>query len=156
MDRFSMEKEQIIIYPIGYVKTRAKKDEIKYDKKKVRSKIILKKELSNALDGLDEFSHLYVIFYMHKVKGLLKKKVHPRGRLDLPLVGLFSSRTPHRPNPIGLTLVKLLKRVKNVLYITGLDAIDGTPILDIKPFDPIDTVTKFRVPTWLGKIIDNQ
>ena len=150
-----MEKKQIIIYPIGYVKTKVKKNKIKHDKKKVRSTIVLKKELSDALDRLDEFSHLYVIFYMNKVKGRLEMKVHPRGRLDLPLVGLFSSRTAHRPNPIGLTLVKLIKKVKNVLHISGLDAIDGTPILDIKPFDSIDLVTKFSTPSWLDKIIEN-
>jgi tRNA-Thr(GGU) m(6)t(6)A37 methyltransferase TsaA len=150
-----LEKKQIIIYPIGYVRTEAKKNKIKHDKKNVHSTIVLKKELSDALDRLDEFSHLYVIFYMHKVGGRLEMKVHPRGRLDLPLVGLFSSRTAHRPNPIGLTLVKLIKKVKNVLHISGLDAIDGTPILDIKPFDSIDIVTKFSTPSWLDKIIEN-
>ena len=155
MGWFSLEKKQIVIYPIGYVKTEAKKENIKHDKKKILSMIVLKKDLSDALDGLDEFSHLYVIFYMHKVRGRLEMKVHPRGRLDLPLVGLFSSRTAHRPNPIGLTLVKLLKKVKNVLYIAGLDAMNGTPILDIKPFDTIDIVTKFSVPNWLDKIIEN-
>jgi tRNA (Thr-GGU) A37 N-methylase len=71
------------------------------------------------------------------------------------LVGLFSSRSAHRPNPIGLTLVELIKKVKNRLHISGLDAIDGTPIIDIKPFDSIDITTKFNTPSWLDKIMEH-
>ena len=62
-------------------------------------------------------------------------KVHPRGKIDAPLLGIFATRTPHRPNPVGLTLVELMKVERNVLTVRGLDAFDGTPIIDIKPYD---------------------
>jgi tRNA (Thr-GGU) A37 N-methylase len=80
--------------------------------------------------------------------------VHPRGRLDLPLTGIFAVRTMLRPNPIGLTVVELVKVTGNVLTIKGLDAFDGTPILDLKPMDPWDSVENLRVPEWWKKLND--
>jgi tRNA-Thr(GGU) m(6)t(6)A37 methyltransferase TsaA len=79
-------------------------------------------------------------------------KVHPRGRMDMPLLGVFATRTNMRPNPIGLTLVELLKVEGKTLTVRGLDAFNGTPILDIKPFDPWDMVEKARVPDWWIKL----
>ncbi len=70
----------------------------------------------------------------------------------MPLVGVFASRTNLRPNPIGLTLVELLKVDGKTLTVRGLDAFDGTPILDIKPFDSWDTAEKARVPDWWLKL----
>jgi tRNA-Thr(GGU) m(6)t(6)A37 methyltransferase TsaA len=79
-------------------------------------------------------------------------KVHPRGRIDMPLLGVFATRTNLRPNPIGLTLVELLKVEGTTLTVRGLDAFDGTPILDIKPFDSWDNAEKARVPDWWIKL----
>ena len=79
-------------------------------------------------------------------------KVHPRGRRDLPLLGIFATRTMLRPNPVGLTLVELVKVEGNVLTVRGLDAFDGTPVLDIKPFDSWDTTENARVPKWWTKL----
>ena len=77
-------------------------------------------------------------------------KVHPRGQQELPLVGRFATRSPTRPNPIGKTTVKLLERRGNILKVTGLDAIDGTPVIDIKPYIPgYDSVLDTRVPPWV-------
>ena len=77
-------------------------------------------------------------------------KVHPMGRGELPLVGLFATRSPHRPNPLGETTVPLLKRQANVLTVEGLDAVDGTPVIDIKPYLPkYDSTTNPRVAPWL-------
>jgi tRNA-Thr(GGU) m(6)t(6)A37 methyltransferase TsaA len=75
-------------------------------------------------------------------------KTYPRGRIDLPLLGVFATRTPHRPNPIGMTLVELLKVDRNVLTVRNLDAFDGTPVLDIKPFDNWDMTDDAQVPQW--------
>lgn len=75
-------------------------------------------------------------------------KAHPRGRKDMPLLGVLATRVARRPNPIGLTLVELVERRGNVLTITGLDAFDGTPVLDIKPFDYWDMTKDARVPEW--------
>ncbi|MCS4541607.1 MAG: tRNA (N6-threonylcarbamoyladenosine(37)-N6)-methyltransferase TrmO [Euryarchaeota archaeon] len=147
-----MKPVKIKIKPIGFVKTDASEEQVK--SRKTISEIILNKKLSKALDGIEDFSHLFVIFSLHKISEDEKRtlKVHPRGRLDMPLLGIFATRTPFRPNPIGLTLVKLLKRKGNVLKVKGLDAINGTPVLDIKPFDYWDTVKKIRVPEWRKKL----
>jgi len=133
--------------PIGYVRTDADEDQIKKDRKNVISEIIISEELTEALDGIEDFSHLFIIFYMHKAFAeRINLKVHPRGRPDLPLVGVFATRSPYRPNPIGLTLVELIKRKGNKIKVRGLDAIDGTPIIDIKPYDPPDLALEAHVP----------
>ena len=72
--------------------------------------------------------------------------------MDLPLLGVFATRTMFRPNPIGLTLVELLKVEGNVLTVKGLDAYDGTPVLDVKPFDAWDNATDAKVPEWWKKL----
>jgi len=140
--------EKIELKPIGFVKTKAVGKEVR-DRSNV-SKIILRQDLAEALDGIEDFSHLLIIFWMHEIPKEERRtmKVHPRGRRDLPLLGIFATRTPHRPNPIGLTLVELLKVEGNVVTVRGLDAFDGTPILDIKPFDYWDMVEDARAPEW--------
>ena len=142
---------EIVLKPIGVVRATAVGDEVK-DKTRI-SQIIIHDEFIEALDGINEFSHLFVLFWLSNVsneEGLLK--VHPRGRKDLPLLGVFATRTMYRPNPIGLTLVELVKGEGNVLTIRGLDAFDGTPVLDIKPFDHWDTAKDAKVPKWWTKL----
>ncbi|UCH31100.1 MAG: tRNA (N6-threonylcarbamoyladenosine(37)-N6)-methyltransferase TrmO [Candidatus Bathyarchaeota archaeon] len=140
--------KEIKLKPIGFVKTKAIGKEVK-DRRHI-SQIILDQISSEALMGLEEFSHLFVLFWMHRVSKAerIKMKVHPRGRSDMPLLGIFATRTPYRPNPIGLTLVEVLKVDRNILTIRGLDAFDGTPILDIKPFDSWDMAKNAQVPHW--------
>jgi len=140
--------KKVELKPIGFVKTKSIGDEVT-DKRNI-AEIILRKELAEALDGIEEFSHLFIIFWMHKISNEERKKakVHPRGRKELPLLGIFATRTPYRPNPIGLTLVELVRVEGNVLTIRGLDAHDGTPILDIKPFDFWDMAQDAKVPEW--------
>jgi len=144
--------KKVKIESIGYVETDANEKEIK-DKDKV-SKIILREDLTEALEGIRDFSHLFVIFWMHEISTEERKitKVHPRGRSDLPLLGVFATRSPDRPNPIGLTLVELLKIEENILTVRGLDALNGTPILDIKPFDSWDVAKNANVPDWWAKL----
>lgn len=141
--------KKIEIGPVGFVK-RTSSDEDDKDRSLV-SKIVLRKGFTKALDGIEDFSHVYVIFWMHRVLDTEKVKVHPSGG------GIFATRAPIRPNPIGLTLVELVKRKKNVLWVRGLDAFDGTPVLDIKPYPDwargrLIVVTDFRIPIWLEKI----
>lgn len=140
--------EKIELKPIGFVKTKAVGKEVK-DRSNV-SEIILHEDLAEALEGIVDFSHVYVIFWMHEISREERRtmKVYPRGRRDMPLLGVFATRTPYRPNPIGLTLVELLKVDHKVLTVRGLDASDGTPVLDIKPFDYWDMVEDGRVPEW--------
>ena len=141
-------QSEIVLKPIGVVKTTAVGDDVK-DKTRI-SRIIIHNELAEALDGVDGFSHLFVLFWLHKIPDEQRKtlKVHPRGRRDLPLVGIFATRSMLRPNPVGLTLVELVKVEGNVLTVRGLDALDGTPVLDIKPFDNWDTARDAKVPRW--------
>ncbi len=143
--------QQIVLTPIGYVKTDAVGDEVK-DKSRT-SKIILNADLTEGLDGIQGFSHVFVLFWLSKVTNQPRPlKFHPRGRMDMPLLGVFAIRTNQRPNPIGLTLVQLLKVEGNTLLVRGLDAYDDTPVLDIKPFDAWDTAKDAHVPDWWTKL----
>jgi len=145
-------EEKIDIKPIGFVKTKAIGKEVR-DKGGV-SEIVFRKDLVRALDGIEDFSHLFVIFWMHEIPKEERRiiKVHPRGRSDMPLLGAFATRTRLRPNPLGLTLVELLEVEGNVVTVRGLDAFDGTPVLDIKPFDYRDVAQDARVPEWWMKL----
>jgi tRNA-Thr(GGU) m(6)t(6)A37 methyltransferase TsaA len=143
-------KMKIDLKPIGFVRTEAVGKEVR-DKSLV-SQIVFREELTEALEGIQDFSHLFVIFWLHQVKERGIMKVYPRGRQDLPLLGVFATRTPHRPNPIGLTRVKLVSVEGNVVTVQGLDAFDGTPVLDIKPFDFWDTTEDAKVPDWWKKL----
>jgi len=135
--------------PIGYVKRLSKREDVK--NRELITRIVVRKDLVQALDGLEDFSHLYVIFYMHKVpeKERRQLEAHPRGRIDLPLVGVLATRTAFRPNPLGLTLVELVERKDNVLIVKGLDAFDGTPVIDLKPADSLDMAANITIPKWL-------
>ncbi|XP_023017830.2 tRNA (adenine(37)-N6)-methyltransferase [Leptinotarsa decemlineata] len=91
---------------------------------------------SHALEGLQEFSHLWIIFHFHKNESIyVKPKVAPP-RLNGIRMGVFATRAPHRPCPIGLSLVKIDRIVDNVIYFSGVDMISETPVLDIKPYIP--------------------
>jgi len=136
---------------IGIVRNEVKQP-LKQGWGKVASDIVVDSSLTEALDGLEEFSHIIVLYWMHRatVSGQLPSKVHPMGKQELPLVGLFATRSPNRPNPVGKATVRLLHRKGNILKVEGLDAIDGTPVIDIKPYIPgYDSVTDARVPLWV-------
>ena len=143
---------EVCMKPVGYVKTDAVGDEVK-DKNRT-AEIILRSEVVEALDGITEYSHLHILFWLHEISDEKRMilKVHPRGRTDLPLMGAFAVRTNLRPNPIGLTLVELVKVDGNVLTVRGLDAFNGTPVLDIKPYDDWDSAKDARVPAWWQKL----
>lgn len=122
----------------------------------VITEIQLDEGLAAGLQGLEEFSHILVIFYMHQSQfdsgvNLVRR---PRGREDMPLLGIFAQRAKHRPNPIGITAVRLLGVEGNTLRVQGLDAIDGSPVLDIKPYFPqFDRVDDARTPEWVGRLM---
>ena len=144
---------EINLRPIGFVKnsiTEPKRE----NRKETTSEIIINDDLKEALHRIDEFSHIIVIYWMHKLPPSQRSvtQVHPRGNRDLPLIGVFASRSPARPNPIGITTVKLLEHRANVLKVSGLDAMDGTPVLDIKPYIPDhDSASEIKTPGWLTK-----
>jgi tRNA (adenine37-N6)-methyltransferase len=123
--------EKIEMLPIGYVQN----DYLEpvYDEKVYQkvSKIVLKKELADGLYCLEDFEKLYILFYFSRSEGY---ELISRRRYDGKISGVFASRSPRRPNWIGLTVVELLKVEDSVIYVKGLDAINGTPVLDIKPY----------------------
>ena len=122
------------------------------DWQNIVSEIVIDDEFLEALDNIEEFSHIIVLYWMHKLDQSQRSvlKVHPRGQQDLPLVGVFSSRSPARPNPIGMTVVKLTSRENNILKVMGTDALNGTPVLDIKPYIPShDAKDKVKTPHWV-------
>lgn len=143
----------IQINPIGIVERNSTDEDNK--NRNLITKIVLKKSLSEALDGLEDFSHIYIIFWMNKIKDT--SYLHHPGKTQYSKpVGIFATRAPIHTNPIGLTLVELIKREKNVLWVKGLDAFNGTPVLDIKPYPDWEhgfciIVDDFRVPNWLKK-----
>ncbi|MBI4523588.1 MAG: tRNA (N6-threonylcarbamoyladenosine(37)-N6)-methyltransferase TrmO [Deltaproteobacteria bacterium] len=123
----------------------------------VVSEIHLKTSLATGLRGIDQFSHVVVIFFMHQSTFDLATDLvrRPRGRPDMPLVGAFAQRAKHRPNPIGVTAVRLISVQDNVLIVKGLDAIDGTPVLDVKPFVPAhDTPHEAVNPDWMDRLME--
>ena len=114
------------------------------------SQIEVFKEFEEGLRDIEGFSHIIVIYWFHKSQGyhLLVKTPW-----DDALHGLFATRSPHRPCPLGLTVVELVAREKNILEIKGLDAVDGTPVLDIKPYIPaIDEGSSIKVGWLEGKL----
>ena len=117
--------------PIGYVENDYLEPGYNEEIYQKVSKIILKKDLVEGLYRVEELEKLYILFYFSKSKGY--KLIHRR-RYDGEISGVFASRSPYRPNGIGLTIVELLKVEGNVLHVKGLDAINGTPVLDIKPY----------------------
>lgn len=151
--RNKIESNKIQIVLIGTVK-RQSSDENDKDRSLI-SKIVINKSMSKALDGIEDFSHIYIIFWMDQVKDI--SHLHFPGKMqDSKPIGVFATRAPIHPNPIGLTLVELVKRDENILWVKGLDAFDGTPILDIKPYPDWEhgkciVVNDFRVPKWLKK-----
>jgi tRNA-Thr(GGU) m(6)t(6)A37 methyltransferase TsaA len=155
---------EIKLKPIGYVRTRLTDDEVKeHHPHGAEAEIEILEEYSEALDGIDGYSHIILLFYMHKVTDEQRATLKARHRRltklgfkpeELPLVGVFCLDSPHRPNPIGLTIVRLLERRGNILKVEGLDAFDGTPILDIKPYTPDRCVRNIELPTWFTSLIE--
>jgi tRNA-Thr(GGU) m(6)t(6)A37 methyltransferase TsaA len=123
----------------------------------VTSQVIVDERYASGLAGLDTFSHVLVVFYMHKytfdpdshlVRG-------PQGRSDMPQVGIFAQRAKHRPNPIGVTAVELASVEGGVITVRELDAIDGTPVLDVKPYFPAFDRREAETPSWVDELMKN-
>lgn len=143
------------IESIGYVNSDVK---IQTDKHwgKIQSQIIINKELVKGLIGLSSFSHIIVVYHLNEA-GFIKEKHlirRPQGREDMPMVGIFAQRAKDRPNPIGITAVKLLSINDNIINVEGLDAINDTPVLDIKPYYPqYDLKNEAIVPEWVNVLM---
>jgi tRNA-Thr(GGU) m(6)t(6)A37 methyltransferase TsaA len=121
------------------------------------SELIIYPEFEGMLDGIDGFSHLMVLYWSHLIPEKRRRtmKVHPLGSQEFPLVGTFATHSPARPNSILVTVVHLLEHKGNILKVTGLDALNGSPILDIKPYLPDrQNLKDVRMPDWMRKMHD--
>ena len=144
----------IELIPIGVVKNSINSLN-RTDVTAIKSEIRVYKKYKQALDNIEDFSDIIIVYWMdqlfHYERSVLQ--VHPQGRKDMPMVGVFACRSPARPNPLGITRVKLLERSDTVLKVTGLDAINGTPVIDIKPYIPrTDLSEELRLPDWIEKL----
>ncbi|TET21687.1 MAG: tRNA (N6-threonylcarbamoyladenosine(37)-N6)-methyltransferase TrmO [Candidatus Stahlbacteria bacterium] len=115
----------------------------------IKGSIEIFPEYAKGLKDIDGFSHIYVLWHFHlseKVDLLTSPLMEPK-----PKRGTFATRTPHRPNHIGLTVVRLLKRERSILHIKGVDMVEGTPVLDLKPYTRRDRRSHIRLG-WLDEV----
>ena len=148
--------DTILFRPIGYVRNQVtvKKDQFWGSDISV---IELKEEFRGGLTGLQEFSHAIILCHLDKAdyrpeKHLLRR---PRNRADMPILGIFSQRTKDHPNQIGVTTVEILSVSETTVTVKGLDALDGTPVLDIKPYFPVFDRRNARTPQWVDILMEN-
>lgn len=142
----------ITIKPLGLAKNNVYKPMLP-GWKDIVTEIVIDKKYTKGLDGIEDYSHVIIVYWMDKEKECHLKH-HPQGRTDIPFIGIFACRCPQRPNRIAISTVKLIKRKGNILTVKGLDIVDGTPILDIKPYTPeYDKVGKAKVPNWVNKLV---
>lgn len=126
------------------------------DASKSLSEIILNYELIDLLDGIDDYSHLVITYWGHEVgeEGRRLRKIHPGGLEKYPLKGIYSTFSPARPNPVLITVAGLVERRGNTLTVTGLDAINNSPVLDIKPYvAELFSFENTTTPEWMKKIM---
>lgn len=145
----------IIMHPIGYVRNQVE------EKKDVAwgndvSTIILDEAYQGGLTGMSDFSHAIILCHLDKARYNPEKHLlrRPRNRADMPMLGIFSQRTKDHPNPIGVTSVEILAVTENSLTVRGLDAINGTPVLDIKPYFPVFDKREAKTPDWVDILMD--
>jgi len=147
----------ISLTPIGAVKsTRKEPEDDHWDSVQSSIELDSTRFTSSSLEGLSAFSHVEILFYMHQVspEKIVVDARHPRNNPDWPKVGIFAQRGKNRPNQIGTTICQIKKVEGTTLHLVGLDAINGTPVLDIKPwvkeFGPRGEV---RQPTWVSELM---
>ncbi len=163
---------EIILKPVGVVRSDIKEPSLKAHSGDLNwesedlpashstasvSAIVIDPEYAGILDGIEDFSHLLVLYWAHKVDADGRKltKVHPMGRKDLPLVGVFSTCSPARPNPVLAIAVRLLERDGYTLRVEGLDAVDSSPVVDIKPYLPsYYSIPDARLSDWMNQIME--
>ena len=144
---------RVSFHPIGFVYNNVPGPRY-HDWGDVLSDIVLDEDLTPALDGIEEYSHIIVLFHLSGVTRQQRaiRKVHPSSRQDMPEVGVFATHSQYRPNPIGVTVARLIERQGNRLRVSGLDTYNGTPVLDIKGYAPkLDDEEEIRIPEWVQR-----
>lgn len=155
---------EIQLKSIGVIHTKVSEAEVK-EKGDRDGEIEIYPEFVEGLEGIDGYSHLFVLVYFDRLRPeqIGPLKVKPRGLLrrgfkleDLPELGVFALDSPTRPNPIGLTLVRVTKREGNRIFVQGLDFFNGTPVLDIKGYRPQYRVDEYTLPEWFRQLADEK
>jgi len=134
--------------PIGFVRTATADADIARQRRTLRSTVVIRSEYADGLVGIEDYSHLIVLFWLHRAAPPRDLIVHPRGDPGLPACGIFAARGRNHPNSLGLAVVELFARRGVELEVGRLDAFDGTPVIDLKPYDDYDRVDAPRVPAW--------
>jgi len=168
--------QDIVLTPVGIIRNSITKPsfspkgaaDIEERKRQVRqryrtvkqtiSELIIHPKYEELLDGIEAFSHILVLYWPHLLSEGERElqKVHPMGRKDIPEQGIFATRSPARPNPVLVTTVRLLERSGNVLRVRGLEALNESPILDLKPVTrEHESTEKPRFPDWIRQIRDD-
>ena len=147
----------ICLQPLGLV-TKGRIDPIDDDWDREASEITLDAQVlePDAVAGLDAFSHIEVIYWFHHAAAetVQSGARHPRGNTEWPSIGILAQRAKNRPNRLGLTICRLLKVEGLVLTVSGLDAIEGSPILDIKPYmSGFAPRSEIREPEWARQLM---
>jgi tRNA-Thr(GGU) m(6)t(6)A37 methyltransferase TsaA len=143
--------------PIGFVKHNYPDEEVRKSSRGVEAEVIVKEEYTEGLKGIEEFSHIILISFLNKSSSF-KLKVKPKRLMtlglreeEIPEVGVFTTDSPSRPNPIGLSTVKLIWVKGNILKVENCDLYNETPILDIKGFYPHRCPEHYMLPEWALK-----
>ena len=149
--------DSITLVPVGKVRSsRTKPADDNWDMEQARVELDAERFTPEALAGLAEFSHVEIVFFMNQVEPATVEwsARHPRSNPNWPKVGIFAQRGKNRPNQIGVTVCRILRVESLGVYVEGLDAIDGSPVLDIKPwvneFGPRGPV---KQPAWIGELM---
>ncbi len=147
----------IVLRPIGYICHGYSDEEVRSSWWGVEGFVEVLPEYAEGLAGLEGFSHVIVIAYLDRVPETQRRvlRVRPRRFLrlgvpleELPEVGVFATDSPHRPNPLALSILRLRGVEGRMLRVEGIDLFNGTPVLDIKPYDASRAIRDFRVPEW--------
>ncbi len=153
--------DEIKLRPVGVIRTNASEDEIRSREGTRDGVVEIFESFEEALEGLEGFSHIYIVSYFNRLKPeqIGPLKVKPRGLLkhgftpeELPTRGVFALDSPTRPNPIGLSLVRLVRMEGRDLHVEGLDLFNGTPVLDIKPYQPQYRAEEYGLPEWYEEL----
>ncbi|MFQ5883964.1 MAG: tRNA (N6-threonylcarbamoyladenosine(37)-N6)-methyltransferase TrmO [Thermoplasmata archaeon] len=143
--------KEISLRPISYAKNNVKEPRFGSFDDEI-TEIVVDEKLTEALDGIDDYSHVVVVYWMDRIKEHVITH-RPQGNPEVPIVGIFACRCPQRPNPIAVSTVKLVSHEGNKIVVKGLDILDGTPVIDIKPHWPqYDKVEGVRIPDWVYKL----
>jgi len=145
---------QIVYKPIGIIHTPFKQPKgtpiQPISAKGVKGYVEVFPEYAKGLKDIEGFSHIFLIYHFHLVKG---SSLVVKPYMDKELRGIFATRAPCRPNPIGISVVRLIKVEGNILHVQDVDIVDGTPLLDIKPYVPAFDIREVERIGWLERVI---